>query len=83
MIVQTKLEIKDDVQFVADYCETGSSLEIQNAGNVLIRIDCMPPAILVRLRDALNEEIAKGARKNCFEKRLQPGERRHEEKKNA
>lgn len=71
MIVKTNLETQDDVKFVANYCETGSSIEILTpVGYSLLKIECIPPAILVRLRDALNEEIAKGVKKNPFEKRL-------------
>jgi hypothetical protein len=35
----------------------------------MIRLDCIPPAKLKELRDVLDAEIAKGARKHIFEKR--------------
>jgi hypothetical protein len=31
MIVRQNMEMKDDVKFVVDYCDTGSTLEIQTA----------------------------------------------------
>ena len=69
MIVYTKLNAQDDLKFVIDYCETGSSLDIQTeVGNSLIRLDCIPPAILIRLRDSLSECIVKGARKSQVHK---------------
>lgn len=64
------MEMKDDVKFVVDYCDTGSTLEIQTAaGAVTIQVNCIPPAKLKELHTILSEEIAKGPRKHPFEKR--------------
>ena len=68
MMIRHTMNIPDNARFTADYCETGSVLEI-TGDNVFLRFDCICPAKLKELRDVLDAEIAKGARKSCFEKR--------------
>lgn len=61
MIISSNVNTPDDVSFGVTYCETGSRLEFKDSvGNSFLTLSCIPPAILVRLRDALSEEIDKG-----------------------
>jgi hypothetical protein len=70
MMMRTNINVEDNMIFNVDYCDTGSTLEFQNSvGSPMITLSCIPPAMLVRLRDALTQEIEKGSRKNCFEAR--------------
>lgn len=68
-MLRTAISCPDDVIFVPDYCESGSALEIRTPAGLMLRLDCIPPAKLKELRDVLDAEIAKGARKHIFEKR--------------
>ncbi len=69
MMLRTAISCPDGVNFVVDYCESGSTLDICTGAGSMIRLDCIPPAKLKELRDVLDAEIAKGARKHIFEKR--------------
>ncbi len=63
MLIKSSISHADNVKFGIDYCETGSSFEIQNeVGVPMFTLACIPPAMLVRLRDELTAEIDKGAR---------------------
>jgi len=60
-----RIDFSDDIDFLIDYCESGSKLTIINKGQT-ISIDAMPPAKLELLKRKLDEEIAKGARLSCL-----------------
>lgn len=70
MMVRTNISYADDMKFKVEYCETGSQLEIQNkVGMPILTLACIPPAMLVRLRDEITAEIELGVKKSPFDKR--------------
>ncbi len=67
MIVKADMGVTDDIDFVFDYCETGSQIKIVNkVGVTLFSLDAIPPAKLELLKRRLDEEIDKGPKLNPF-----------------